>query len=126
MVGEVFKKGQWVNEIEVRNFIQLNYTEYQGNDSFLTGPTEKTDTLMQHFSDLSQKEREKGGVLNMDTKIVSTITSHQPGYLDQNLEEIVGVQTDEPFKRSLQPFGGIRMAKEAESLGMIDELHDMA
>ncbi len=109
-----FNEGRWSNgSINVRDFILKNYTEYEGDASFLTPPTEATKKLWAMVTELSEKERENGGVLDMDTKIISTITSHGPGYLDKNLEKIVGFQTDKPFKRSLQPFGGIRMAQNA-------------
>ena len=108
-----FKKGVWENEINVRDFIQKNYTPYDGDDSFLAGPTKATSELWEQVIDLSKKEREAGGVLDMDTKTISTITSHGAGYLDKDKEKIVGFQTDKPFKRSLQPYGGIRMAKKA-------------
>jgi len=109
-----FNEGRWSNgSINVRDFILKNYTEYDGDASFLTPPTEATKKLWAMVTELSEKERENGGVLDMDTKIISTITSHGPGYLDKNLEKIVGFQTDKPFKRSLQPFGGIRMAQNA-------------
>ena len=111
---EGFKPGRWSNtSINLRDFIQKNFTPYDGDDSFLTGPTEATTKLWGQVMELSKKEREAGGVLDMDTKIVSTITSHGPGYLNKDLEKIVGFQTDKPFKRSLQPFGGIRMAMNA-------------
>lgn len=111
---EGFKPGRWSNtSINLRDFIQKNFTPYDGDDSFLTGPTEATTKLWEQVMELSKKEREAGGVLDMDTKIVSTITSHGPGYLNKDLEKIVGFQTDKPFKRSLQPFGGIRMAVNA-------------
>jgi len=108
-----FKEGKWQKEIDVRNFILENFTSYSGDDSFLEGPTEATNLLWEQVMELTKQERENGGVLDMDTKVVSTITSHGPGYLDQEKEKIVGVQTDQPFKRSLQPFGGIRMAVDA-------------
>ena len=108
-----FKKGVWENEINVRDFIQKNYTPYDGDDSFLAGPTKATSELWEQVLDLSKKEREAGGVLDMDTKTISTITSHGAGYLDKDKEKIVGFQTDKPFKRSLQPYGGIRTAKKA-------------
>lgn len=108
-----FTPGVWTQEINVRNFIQCNYTPYDGDDTFLEGPTEATSLLWAQVLKLSQKEREAGGVLDMDTKIISTITSHGPGYLDKEKEKIVGFQTDKPFKRSLQPYGGIRMAQKA-------------
>ena len=111
---EGFKPGRWSNtSINLRDFIQKNFTPYDGDDSFLTGPTEATTKLWEQVMELSKKERKAGGVLDMDTKIVSTITSHGPGYLNKDLEKIVGFQTDKPFKRSLQPFGGIRMAMNA-------------
>ncbi|MBG9982924.1 formate C-acetyltransferase [Aerococcaceae bacterium DSM 111020] len=103
----------WQQEVNVRDFIQNNYTEYRGDDSFLVGPTEATNELWAQVMDLTKQEREVGGVLDMDTKVVSTITSHDAGYLDKEKEKIVGVQTDEPFKRSLQPFGGIRMSEQS-------------
>ena len=109
-----FKAGRWCNtSVNVRDFIQHNYTPYDGNEEFLSGPTAATKKLWDEVMELSKKEREAGGVLDMDTKIVSTITSHGPGYIDKELEQIVGLQTDKPFKRSLQPFGGIRMAQNA-------------
>ena len=111
---EGFKPGRWSNtSINLRDFIQKNFTPYDGDDSFLAGPTEATTKLWEQVMELSKQEREAGGVLDMDTKIVSTITSHGPGYLNKDLEKIVGFQTDKPFKRSLQPFGGIRMAMNA-------------
>ena len=108
-----FVGGKWENEINVRDFIQKNYTPYDGDDSFLAGPTQNTTDLWAQVMDLSKKEREAGGVIDMDTKVVSTITSHGPGYLDKTKETIVGFQTDKPFKRSMQPYGGIRMAEKA-------------
>ncbi|MCY8541842.1 formate C-acetyltransferase [Bacillus haynesii] len=118
-----FTTNVWQKEVNVRDFILSNFEPYQGDESFLEPPTEATSALWDHVMDLTKKERENGGVLDMDTEIVSTITSHGPGYLDKGLEKVVGVQTDEPFKRSLQPFGGIRMAKQAcESYGF--ELND--
>ena len=108
-----FKKGIWESEINVRDFIQLNYTPYEGDDSFLEEATEETKTLWAQVMDLTRQEAEAGGVLDMDTKVISRITSHGPGYLDKSIEKIVGLQTDKPFKRSLQPYGGIRMAEKA-------------
>lgn len=108
-----FNKGVWEKEINVRDFIQKNYAPYDGDDSFLVGPTQNTQDLWNQVMDLTKKEQEAGGVLDMDTKIISTITSHGPGYLDKDKETIVGFQTDKPFKRSLQPYGGIRMAEKA-------------
>ncbi len=109
-----FKTGRWSNSsVNVRDFIKKNYTQYDGDESFLAPPTEATKKLWEQIMDLTLKEREAGGVLDMDTKIISTITSHGAGYLNKDLEKIVGLQTDKPFKRSLQPFGGIRMAQAA-------------
>ncbi len=111
---EGFTPGKWSNdEVEVRDFIQKNYTPYEGDGSFLAGATEATKKLWDMVCDLTKKEREAGGVLDADTEIISTLTSHGPGYLDKSLEKIVGVQTDAPFKRSLQPFGGIKMSTGA-------------
>jgi formate C-acetyltransferase len=113
-----FKNGTWQKEINVRDFILNNFKQYNGDDSFLAKATDSTNDLWKQVMDLTRQERDKGGVLDMDTEIVSTITSHGPGYLDKEKETIVGVQTDEPFKRSMQPFGGIRMAKASlESYG---------
>lgn len=108
-----FNHGVWKREINVRDFIQKNYKPYDGDEKFLTGPTQATKDLWEQVMELSKKEREAGGVLDMDTKIISTITSHGPGYLDKDKEKIVGFQTDKPFKRALQPNGGIRMAMKA-------------
>ena len=110
---EGFVGGAWEKTIDVRDFIQKNYTPYEGDESFLAGPTDSTKKLWSEVMDLFQKERENGGVLDMDTKLVSTVDSHDAGYIDKDLETIVGLQTDKPLKRSLQPFGGIRMAEEA-------------
>ncbi len=108
-----FQGGVWEKEINVRDFIQKNYTPYDGDESFLAGPTQNTLDLWDQVMDLSRQEREAGGVLDMDTKVISTIVSHGPGYLNKEKETIVGFQTDKPFKRSLQPYGGIRMAEKA-------------
>lgn len=108
-----FRPGDWQREINVRNFIQKNYTPYDGNDLFLANATPNTTALWNQVMDLSRQEQAAGGVLDMDTKVISTITSHGPGYLDKTKETIVGFQTDKPFKRSLQPYGGIRMAEKA-------------
>lgn len=113
-----FREGNWQKEIDVRDFILKNFTLYEGNEEFLAGPTDATKALWDKVMDLTKEERERGGVYDLDTKIVSTITSHDAGYLDKEQEKVVGVQTDVPFKRSLQPFGGIRMASvSAESYG---------
>ena len=109
-----FKKGDWQSEINVRDFIQHNYTPYEGDDSFLAGPTEKTTKLWNEVLDLYKKEHEaKGGVLDIDTKTISTITAHDAGYIDKDLEEIVGLQTNSPLKRAIMPFGGIRIVEKA-------------
>ncbi|MGM0523323.1 MAG: formate C-acetyltransferase [Bacillota bacterium] len=113
-----FVDGRWKKEIDVRDFIIKNFTVYEGNEDFLAGPTEATKDLWDQVMELTKEERERGGVYDLDTKIVSTITSHDAGYLNKDKEKVVGVQTDVPFKRSLQPFGGIRMASvSAESYG---------
>lgn len=110
---EGFNNGAWQKEINVRDFIQKNYTPYDGDESFLAGPTEATKELWKEILELQKKEREAGGVLDMDTKVVQTITSHDAGYIDKDKETIVGFQTDKPFKRGLQVNGGIRMAMKA-------------
>ena len=110
---EGFEAGTWVHEINVRSFIKHNYTPYDGDESFLKGATKNTLDLWAQVMELTKEEREKGGVLDMDTKIISTITSHGPAYLDKDKEVIVGFQTDKPFKRALMPYGGIRMAEKA-------------
>lgn len=108
-----FQPGAWEREVNVRSFIQKNYTPYDGDESFLAGPTKNTLDLWEQVMELSRQEQAAGGVLDMDTKVISTITSHGPGYLNKEKETIVGFQTDKPFKRSLQPYGGIRMAEKA-------------
>lgn len=108
-----FSGGVWEKEINVRDFIQKNFTPYDGDESFLVGPTDTTKELWDQVMELSKQEIASGGVLDMDTKIISTITSHGPGYLNKDKETIVGFQTDKPFKRSLQPYGGVRMAEKA-------------
>ncbi len=111
-----FEGRLWKEEINVRDFIQKNYTPYYGDESFLEGPTEATDKLWGALQKLQKEERAKGGVLDMDTDIVASITSHAPGYIDEDLkdlEQIVGLQTDKPLKRAFMPFGGIKMAEES-------------
>ncbi|MDY2848511.1 MAG: formate C-acetyltransferase [Oscillospiraceae bacterium] len=111
-----FKGVRWRDEVDTRDFIQNNYTPYEGNESFLEGPTEATNKLWDRLKELQKEERAKGGVLDMDTHIVSGLTSHKPGYIDENmkdLEKVVGLQTDKPLKRAFMPFGGIKMAEEA-------------
>ena len=106
----------WKEEINVRDFIQKNYTPYDGNEDFLAGPAESTDKLWGKLQALQKEERAKGGVLDMDTHIVSTLTSHKPGYISEDtkdLEKVVGLQTDKPLKRAFMPFGGIKMAEQA-------------
>ena len=108
-----FKGTKWQDEVDVRDFIQANFKEYRGGDEFLAGPTEATTKLWEEVMDLSKQERDNGGVLDMDNKVVSTITSHDAGYIDQPLEKVVGLQTDKPLKRSFQPFGGIRVSENS-------------
>lgn len=113
-----FKKGPWMDEVDTRMFIQMNYKPYDGDDSFLEGPTSATDKLWNMVMELTKEERKRGGVWESDTDVPSTILSHGPGYIDEKLEKVVGVQTDKPFKRGLMPFGGINMAIQAnESYG---------
>lgn len=107
-----FKSGKWMKEINVRDFIQKNYTPYTGNESFLTGATQRTQALWHQVQDLMAIEREKG-ILDTDTEVVSTITSHRPGYINRELEQIVGLQTEKPLKRAIMPFGGIRVVKDS-------------
>lgn len=117
-IWDNFSGTKWRKEINVRDFIQQNYTEYKGDDSFLAGPTQNTTDLWAQVMDLFAQERANGGVLDMDTSIISTITSHGAGYLDKDKETIVGFQTDKPLKRSFQPFGGIRVSESSlESYG---------
>lgn len=111
-----FVPGQWTQSIDVRDFIQKNYTAYNGDESFLEGPTEATDKLWGKLKELQKEERAKGGVLDMDNNIVSSITSHKPGYISEDmkeLEQVVGLQTDKPLKRAFMPYGGIRMAEDS-------------
>lgn len=112
-----FELGKWSNdEIDVRDFIQKNYHPYEGDGSFLEDATDATKKLWNEILDLQKEEHARGGVYDADTKIVSTLTSHKPGYIDKDLEQIVGLQTDAPLKRGLQPFGGIKMAEQALNL----------
>ena len=114
-----FKNGDWKKEINVRDFIQNNYTPYEGDSSFLTGTTEKTQKLWNEVLELYKKEKESnGGVLDIDTKTVSTISAHNAGYINKELEEIIGLQTDAPLRRAIMPFGGIRIVeKSCEAYG---------
>ena len=108
-----FISGAWQEQIDVRNFIQLNYKEYLGDEEFLTGATARTLALMDKLQKLFKEERARGGVLDIDTNTVSSLTSFKPGYIDKENELIVGMQTDAPLKRSVNPFGGIRMVRQA-------------
>ncbi|MBR0599985.1 formate C-acetyltransferase [Sinanaerobacter chloroacetimidivorans] len=110
---ENFNDGNWKQEIDVRDFIQKNYTPYEGNEDFLTGTTERTEKLLAKLNLLLDQERERGGVLDIDTQTVSSLTNYKPGYLDQELEIIVGLQTDAPLKRGVNPFGGVNMTRRA-------------
>ncbi len=124
-----FKGREWQREINVRDFINENFTEYKGDESFLAGPTEATDKLWGRLQELQKAERENGGVLDMETEVVSGLTAYGPGYIDESmkdLEQVVGIQTDKPLKRAFMPYGGIRMAEQAcENYGYkpSEELH---
>ena len=112
---EGFNGRLWKEEVNVRDFIQANYKPYDGDEKFLAGPTQATDKLWGILQGLQKEERAKGGVLDMDTHIVSGITSHNPGYIseaDKDLEQVVGLQTDKPLKRAFMPYGGIKMDKQ--------------
>lgn len=108
-----FNEGTWQTRIDVRDFIQNNYTDYRGDDTFLEGPTESSTILNEQVNAFLLRELKEGGVLEMDTDTVSSITSHKAGYIDKDLETIVGLQTDKPFKRAFHPYGGINVAKKA-------------
>ncbi|WP_338558369.1 formate C-acetyltransferase [Paraclostridium sordellii] len=108
-----FKDGKWSKEIDVRGFIQLNYTPYEGDASFLVKATENTNSLMDEMMELFKKERDNGGTLDVDTKTVSAIDAYKPGYIDKEKEVVVGFQTDEPLKRAIMPYGGIRMVESS-------------
>ena len=111
-----FRGSHWLDDINVRDFIQNNYTPFDGDESFLAGPTEATNALWGKLQQLQKQERAKGGVLDMETEVVSGITAYGPGYIDdsmKSLEKVVGLQTDKPLKRAFMPFGGIKMAEEA-------------
>ena len=113
---EGFEGRIWKEEVNVRDFIQKNYTPYDGDESFLAGPTEATDKLWGALQKLQKAERAKGGVLDMETEVVSSLTAYGPGYIDESLkdlEQIVGLQTDKPLKRAFMPYGGIKMAEQA-------------
>ena len=114
-----FKNGTWKNKIDVRSFIQNNYTPYEGDDSFLSGPTDRTKKLWNDVLSLYKKEMDNGGVLDADVKTPSSINAYEAGYIDKDLEQIVGLQTDAPLKRAIMPAGGIRIVeKSAESYGL--------
>ena len=111
-----FEGNIWRRECNVRDFIQKNYTPYEGDESFLADPTEATNKLWGRLQELQKEEREKGGVLDEETEVVSSLTAYGPGYIDESmkdLEQVVGLQTDKPLKRAFMPFGGIKMAEEA-------------
>ena len=110
---EGFQSGDWQKEIDVRGFIQANYTPYEGDANFLSAPTDKTKKLWEEVLKLYKKEKENGGVLDIDTKTISTISAHEAGYIDKDLEEIVGLQTDKPLKRAIMPFGGIKIVEKS-------------
>ena len=120
------KNGEWTKEINVRDFIQANYTPYTGDSSFLSNATDKTRKLWNEVLDLYEKERKNGGVLDVDTKTPSTVNGYEAGYIDKDLEEIVGLQTDAPLKRAIMPNGGIRIVeKSCEAYGFkVDEETD--
>ena len=123
-----FKGSKWQDEVDVRDFIQNNYKPYNGDESFLEGPTESTNTLWVELQKLQKEERAKGGVLDMETEVVSSLTAYGPGYLDKDLEKVVGLQTDKPLKRAFMPYGGIRMSEEAcETYGYkpSEKLHEI-
>ena len=108
-----FVDGEWRHIIDVRDFIQRNYTPYHGDDAFLKGATERTKNLTKKFYDLCEEEKNAGGVLDIDTATVSSLTSYSPGYIDKDNEIIVGMQTNRPLKRGVNPFGGMRMVRQA-------------
>ena len=109
-----FNGGNWENEINVRDFIQNNYTQYDGDEEFLAEPTDATNRLWGKLQELQKAERAKNGVLDMETEIVTSLTAYGPGYIDEelkDLEQVVGLQTDKPLKRAFMPYGGIKMLK---------------
>ncbi|WP_443742587.1 pyruvate formate lyase family protein, partial [Tractidigestivibacter sp.] len=111
-----FSTGHWTDDVNVRDFIQRNYTQYDGDESFLAGPTEATDKLWGKVQELQKQERANGGVLDCETEVVSGLTAYGPGYIDpelKDLEKVVGLQTDKPLKRAFMPYGGIKMAQQA-------------
>ena len=125
-VGSSFSGTNWQHEINVRDFIQFNVHPYTGDEAFLAPPTERTLALWKQVRKLMDDEQAKGGTLDMDTDIVSTIVSHKPGYIDRDLEQVIGLQTDKPLKRALMPFGGIKVAEhavEAYGFKVAPEIH---
>ena len=123
-----FKGSKWQDEVDVRDFIQNNYKPYNGDESFLEGPKESTNILWAELQKLQKEERAKGGVLDMETEVASSLTAYGPGYLDKDLEKVVGLQTDKPLKRAFMPYGGIRMSEEAcETYGYkpSEKLHEI-
>ena len=126
-----FKGSKWQSEVNVRDFIQHNYSSYDGNESFLAEPTQATNTLWGKLKELQKEERAKGGVLDMETEVVSSLTAYGPGYIDEaskELERVVGLQTDKPLKRAFMPYGGIKMAEQACTTYGYEpsqELHDI-
>lgn len=127
----LFQPSVWCDDINVRDFILRNYTPYEGNEDFLTPPTRRTRQLWEELSALMKEERARGGVYDIDPHTISTIDSHQPGYINRELETIVGLQTDEPLKRAIMPFGGYRMVKNSlkaynkETDPQVDEINDL-
>ena len=111
-----FKGNKWKSEVNLRDFIQNNYTPYEGDEKFLVGATDATNTLWGELQKLQKEERAKGGVLDMETEVVSSLTAYGPGYISESakdLEKVVGLQTDKPLKRAFMPYGGIKMAEQA-------------
>ena len=108
-----FVKGAWNHYVDLHDFILKNYTPYDGDGSFLEGPTERTVKLWDKVKDLMDRERKAGGVLDIDADTISDIDAYQPGYIDKDLEDIVGLQTDAPLKRAIMPFGGLRMVEKS-------------
>ena len=122
-----FAEGQWTSEVDLRDFIQKNYTPYNGAEDFLAGPTEATDKLWGMLKELQKQERAKDGVLDMETEVVSSLTAYPPSYIGEGtkeLEKVVGLQTDKPLKRAFMPYGGIKMASRLVPLTAISLLNN--